>query len=50
VEEGEVRVVGGHLIEGCRVHGFAEIAVLEVEGVEMERGFDELTKRLQLFA
>jgi len=50
VEEGEVRVVGGHLIEGCRVHSFAEIGVLEVEGVDMERGFDEVTRTLQLFA
>ncbi len=50
VEEGEITVIGGHLIEGCVVFGFSEFAIMELEGIEMVKRFDEETKTLQLFA
>jgi len=50
VEGDEARVVGGHMLEGCIVFGFAEIFVMEVEGADMRKEFDEETKTLQLFA
>jgi predicted DNA-binding protein with PD1-like motif len=49
VEGDEIGVVGGHLIEGCIVFGFAEVILMELEGVQMEKRFDEETKTLQLF-
>jgi len=50
VEGDEITVIGGHLIPGCTVHGFAEIMIMELEGIKMRKGFDEETKTLQLFA
>jgi hypothetical protein len=50
VEEDEITVIGGHLIEGCVVFGFSEFAILELEGIEMVKRFDEETQTLQLFA
>ena len=50
VEGDEITVIGGHLIEGCMVFGFSEFAILELEGIEMVKRFDEETKTLQLFA
>jgi predicted DNA-binding protein with PD1-like motif len=50
VEEDEITVIGGHLIEGCVVFGFSEFAILELEGVEMVKRFDEETRTIQLFA
>lgn len=50
VEGTEITVIGGHLIEGCEVFGFSEFAILELEGVEMVKRFDEETRTLQLFA
>ena len=50
VEDGAITVIGGHLLDGCTVHGFAEIVIMELEGVEMEKRFDEETRTLQLFA
>jgi len=50
VEEGEITVIGGHLIKGCVVFGFSEFAILELEGIEMVKRFDEETRTLQLFA
>jgi len=50
VEEDEITVIGGHLIEGCVVFGFSEFALLELEGIEMVKRFDEETQTLQLFA
>ncbi|MFB0558512.1 MAG: PPC domain-containing DNA-binding protein [Candidatus Bathyarchaeia archaeon] len=50
VQEGGIGVMGGHLIEGCTVFGFAEVSIIELEGVEMVKRFDEETKTLQLFA
>ncbi len=50
VEGDEITVIGGHLIEGCEVFGFSEFAILELEGIEMVKRFDEETKTLQLFA
>ena len=50
VEEEEIKVVGGHLVEGCTVFGFAEVFIMELTGIEMVKLFDEETKTLQLFA
>jgi predicted DNA-binding protein with PD1-like motif len=50
VEGDEITVIGGHLIEGCVIFGFSEFAILELEGVEMVKRFDEETRTLQLFA
>ena len=50
VEEDEITVMGGHLIEGCVIFGFSEFAILELEGIEMAKRFDEETQTLQLFA
>ncbi|MBC8225391.1 DNA-binding protein [Candidatus Bathyarchaeota archaeon] len=49
VEGDEITVIGGHLIEGCVVFGFSEFAILELEGIEMVKRFDEETQTLQLF-
>lgn len=46
----DIQVVGGHVIEGCIVFGFAEIMVMEIEGILMEKRFDAETKTFQLFA
>jgi len=49
--EGEtVRVIGGHLLEGCIVFGFAEVFIMELRDIEMKKSYDEETKTLQLFA
>ena len=45
----EARVVGGHLLDGCVVFGFAEVFILELEDIDMRKDFDEETKTLQLF-
>jgi predicted DNA-binding protein with PD1-like motif len=50
VEGDEIRVVGGHLIEGCMIFGFAEIILMELDGIEMEKRLDEETRTPQLFA
>ncbi len=50
VDGDEITVIGGHLIEGCVVFGFSEFAILEIEGIEMVKRFDEETRTLQLFA
>jgi predicted DNA-binding protein with PD1-like motif len=50
VEGEEITVIGGHLIEGCEIFGFSEFAILELEGIEMAKRFDEETQTLQLFA
>jgi len=44
-----IKVIGGHLIEGCVIAAFAEVALLELERIEMVKGFDEETRTLQLF-
>jgi len=49
VINGEISVVGGHLIEGCIVFGFAEIILMELENIGMKKEFDKETKTLQLF-
>jgi len=49
VEGHEIGVIGGHLIEGCIVFGFAEIILMELEDVKMEKNYDEETRTLQLF-
>jgi predicted DNA-binding protein with PD1-like motif len=50
VEDEEITVIGGHMVEGCKVFGFAEVFLLELTGIEMVKNFDEETKTLQLFA
>jgi predicted DNA-binding protein with PD1-like motif len=50
VEGDEITVIGGHLIEGCVIFGFAEVILMELDGIEMEKRFDEETKTPQLFA
>ncbi len=50
VEENSIGVIGGHLLEGCVIHGFAEVFVLELLDIEMMKKFDEETKTIQLFA
>ena len=50
VEGDEITVIGGHLIEGCKIFGFSEFVILELEGLEMVKRFDEETRTLQLFA
>lgn len=49
VESDKVRVVGGHLLEGCSVFGFAEVFIMHIENMSMKREFDEQTKTFQLF-
>ncbi len=46
----EIGIIGGHLIEGCVIFGFAEIIIMELRDIEMEKNYDEETKTLQLFA
>jgi predicted DNA-binding protein with PD1-like motif len=50
VEGDVITVLGGHLLGGCTVYGFAEIVIMALEGIEMEKRFDEETKTLQLFS
>jgi len=45
----EVMVIGGHVIEGCVVFGFGEVFIMQIEGIEMRKEFDNETKTLQLF-
>ncbi len=49
VNDEEISVIGGHLIEGCIVFGFAEIIIMELEKISMKKDFDEETRTLQLF-
>lgn len=44
-----IQVIGGHLIEGCVIAAFSEVAIMELEGIEMVKRFDEETRTLQLF-
>lgn len=50
VDGDAIDVIGGHLIEGCVVFGFAEIILMELEGIDMVKNIDEETRTLQLFA
>jgi predicted DNA-binding protein with PD1-like motif len=34
-EKEKIRVIGGHLIEGCKVFGFAEVFIMELTKIEM---------------
>ena len=49
IDKDEIRVIGGHLIEGCIVYGFAEVILMELKGITMKKGFDDETKTQQLF-
>jgi predicted DNA-binding protein with PD1-like motif len=44
-----IKVIGGHLLEGCIVFGFAEIVILVLSDIQMIKQFDEETKTPQLF-
>jgi len=46
----EIGIIGGHLIEGCVIFGFAEIILMELKDIKMEKNYDEETRTLQLFA
>ena len=48
--DNSINVVGGHVIEGCTVYSFAEVVIMEIENISMEKRFDEETKTFQLFA
>ena len=50
IDDGEIRVIGGHMIEGCNVHGFAEIILMELVNIDMIKAYDDETKTLQLFS
>ena len=50
VEDEKVSTVGGHLLEGCIVVGFAEVYIMELTEIEMVKRFDEETQTTQLFA
>jgi predicted DNA-binding protein with PD1-like motif len=50
VVDGRIIVVGGHMIPGSVVHGFAEIIVMELKDIDMLKNYDEETKTLQLFS
>jgi len=49
VEDEKAHTVGGHLLEGCIVVGFAEVYIMELVGIEMIKRFDEETQTSQLF-
>ena len=42
-------MIGRHLMEGCIIFGFAEIILMELEDIEMEKNYDDETRTLQLF-
>jgi len=50
IEDDKISVVGGHLLEGCLVYGFAEIVIMELKEISLEKTFDSETQTLQLFA
>ncbi|NOT30069.1 MAG: DNA-binding protein [Planctomycetes bacterium] len=41
--DGEGRVLGGHLLEGCPIHTTAEVVLGELEGVRFARELDPAT-------
>lgn len=45
----KIKVIGGHLLKGCIIFGFAEVFIMELEDMEMKKEFDEETRTLQLF-
>ena len=49
VEGEKISVIGGHLVEGCIIFGFAEVFIMELKDVKMRKEFDGETKRPQLF-
>jgi len=49
VDGESIEIVGGHLLEGCIVFGFAEIFIMELRDIDMKKRFDEETKTPQLF-
>jgi len=49
MQEGELSVVAGHLLEGTIVYSFAELILAELRGIKMEKTLDQETKANQLF-
>ncbi len=49
IEDEAIRVIGGHMIEGSTVFGFAEVIIMELTDIEMIKEYDEETKTLQYF-
>lgn len=49
IEDETIRVIGGHMIEGSTVFGFAEVIIMELTDIEMIKEYDEETKTLQFF-
>jgi predicted DNA-binding protein with PD1-like motif len=49
VDSDRIITIGGHLIEGCLIYGFAEVFIMELGSIKMEKSFDKVTKTLQLF-
>lgn len=45
-----IDVVGGHVVEGCIIFSFAEIIIMEIGNISMQKSFDMETKTFQLFA
>lgn len=50
IDDGEIRVIGGHLIDGCIIYGFAEVMLMELKEIKMMKYFDDETKTQQLFS
>ena len=50
IEDETIRVIGGHMIEGSTVFGFAEVIIMELIDIEMIKKYDEETKTLQYFS
>lgn len=49
IEDETIRVIGGHMIEGSTVFGFAEVILMELTDIEMIKKYDEETRTLQIF-
>jgi len=50
VEGDKITVIGGHLLEGCIIFGFAEVFIMELQDIDMRKGFDDETRTFQLFS
>ena len=48
VEGDEIGVIGGHLIEGCIIFGFAEIILIELKDIKMEINLIHFINILQI--
>ena len=50
IEDEAIKVIGGHMIEGSMVFGFAEVIIMELTEIEMIKIIDKETKTLQYFS